>query len=151
MYGGLTLRAVGVIAAVVILFTSGWLVNGWRWNGKMQELVAAQNKARLDAEQRVRSYEQQIMASVTEERNKKDAQIRTIRTQLDAALIELRNRPTRVQVPPTATDRRPGTGAELFREDAEFLAREAARADELRAELMACYASYEAARKSLRE
>jgi hypothetical protein len=41
------------------------------------------------------------------------------------------------------------TGAELSREDAGFLTREAARADALRAELNYCYQMYDEAKKSL--
>jgi hypothetical protein len=59
---------------------------------------------------------------------------------LVADLDELRKRSSRPAVPRAPAAEQPGaTGAELSREDAGFLAREAARADELRAALRACY------------
>ena len=72
-----------------------------------------------------------------------------INTRLRADLIGLRHRPER------STDlsavSRPGctgaTGAELSRSDAEFLVGEAARADEIRAGLAACYAVIDGVRQ----
>lgn len=73
-------------------------------------------------------------------------------------LIErLRERPQRpaTQVPATPTDTNPQhtasrcTGAELYREDGLFLAREAARADEIRLHLIACQQQYNEVRGSL--
>lgn len=56
-------------------------------------------------------------------------------------LISLRNRPERTTGLPTAarSSCQSATGAELSRPDAEFLSWEAARADEIRAGLIACY------------
>jgi len=71
----------------------------------------------------------------------KNAQIRNINNQLLDAISELRKRPSRT----TETDlRQGGTGATLFAQDAEFLVREAARADQIRVGLEACYRQYDA-------
>lgn len=60
----------------------------------------------------------------------------------------LRNRPSRPAsgaVPTGTADPVGCTGAELYRPDGEFLAREAARADGLRLQLAACQAAYDSA------
>jgi cell division protein FtsB len=71
----------------------------------------------------------------------KNAQIRDINTKLVDAISELRKRPSRATETPAGSC---GTGATLFAEDAIFLRREAARADEIRAGLEACYKQYDA-------
>lgn len=78
----------------------------------------------------------------------KDNEIQAIDAERDAAIAELRNRPRR-PAPGTAQSPANGeaasgcTGARLFGDDAEFLIREAARADTIRVALNACYAQYD--------
>ncbi len=91
-----------------------------------------------------RQIEQQHQAQADEIRKVKDAQIRDINSKLVDAISELRKRPSRPESPLPGQI---GTGASLFAEDAIFLRREAARADELRAGLEACYAQYDAVSK----
>ena len=74
-------------------------------------------------------------------RKEKDAQINSINSQLVDAVSQLRQRPNRAQ---NAANGSCGTGATLSSEDAEFLVREAARADQIRAGLQACYQQYDA-------
>lgn len=73
----------------------------------------------------------------------KDAQIVGISNHLDSALARLSDR-TSTRLPNIAVPATPeckgATGYQLSRPDAEFLTREAARADEFRAALQACYA-----------
>jgi len=85
--------------------------------------------------------EKDYQAKAAQIESEKNAQIRNINSQLVDAISELRKRPSR------ATEARvgqSGTGASLFAEDAIFLRREAARADEVRAGLDACYRQYDA-------
>jgi len=84
-------------------------------------------------------------------------EIASINADRDAALDELRARPGR-GTPATTTTiagacsvAAGGTGAFLFREDAQFLTREAARSDGIRVALKGCYAQYDAARDMLAE
>ena len=91
-----------------------------------------------------RQIEQQHQAQTDEIRKAKDAQIRDINSKLVDAISELRKRPNRPESPLPGQI---GTGASLFAEDAIFLRREAARADELRTGLEACYAQYDAVSK----
>lgn len=70
-----------------------------------------------------------------------EASIRDIDRRHHAAIASLRNRPERAAVPASgagAETYQGATGAQLSRSDAEFLAGEAARADELRAALERC-------------
>lgn len=72
-----------------------------------------------------------------------------VQRHLDVAIVSLRDRPERpTRLPDTPRIECSGaSGRELSREDAEFLARESARADTLRAGLEACYAAYDGAMK----
>lgn len=74
-----------------------------------------------------------------------------INDRLRSDLIGLRNRPERTAGLPTATGPacQSATGAELSRPDAEFLSWEAARADEIRAGLIACYQVIDATKQGV--
>ena len=150
MFGELTWIKLGAaVATLLVAFTSGWIINGWRWNNTALKLAAAQTQARIDAEKQSRNKELALQAAANAARSAKDAEITIIRSQLDAALISLRERPLRsANLPSPAGACPPATGAQLSREDAEFLAREAARADKVIAELYACHAAYTAVRMS---
>ena len=150
MFGELTWIKLGAaIAALLVAFTSGWIINGWRWNNAALKLAAAQTQARIEAERQSRNQELALQAAADNARNTKDGEITIIRSQLDAALVSLRERPLRSANLPGATSTCPtATGAQLSREDAEFLTGEAARADEMIAELNACRAVYTAVRMS---
>lgn len=152
MFGQLTWVKLGaVVAALLVAFTSGWVTNGWRWNNTALKLAAAQTQARIDAEQQSRNQELALQAAADNARNIKDAEITIIRSQLDAALVGLRERPLRgANVPGTPDTCPPATGAQLSREDAEFLAREAERADVVVAGLKACQTTYRAATDRIR-
>lgn len=96
-----------------------------------------------------------LQAKADTQRRTKNAQIARLNADLSTALAGLSDRPARDSagsVPAHATpgDPAPGcTGAQLYRDDSEFLARLAADADQLRIGLQACYAGYEAARAAL--
>lgn len=156
------LRLVGASVALAVAFLVGWWVNGTRWETKYQALVIKQEKmvaaaaeaARL-FEMQARQKEQDLQAAVDAERKSKDDKIRSLNSELASALDSLRQRPTRSapasQVSCPARDPKVAqgaTGAELWQEDAVFLRREAARADQIATELQACYSAYEAARKA---
>lgn len=105
----------------------------------MQERIAAEEQLRRQADEQQKTYQQRI-ARLAAERN--------------ALLDSVRNRPARDRgddMPgATATGGGAGcTGAELYRDDAEFLIREAQRADQLAEQLSACVAQYQAARDAI--
>lgn len=115
----------------------GWTTQGWRKASEIQSLkteaaekeAAAASKA-LDQTRKIRNETQRIIDRQRDE-------IATLNLGLDRTLSQLRDRPARLPSP--ASDCKGTTGAELSRADAEFLVREAARADRLRSALKSCY------------
>lgn len=120
-----------------------WQVQGWRLEARLEALKRTHAEALATAQIQARAKEQQLAITANRVAEKQDAELRKIRGALDTAIGQLRQRPSRAELPPAATTCQAATGAELSAEDAEFLAREAARADELRAALSACYDQYE--------
>ena len=110
-----------------ILFGTGFI-------GGCQHEQAKQEKV-------IRDKEHQYQAAADEIRKAKDAQIASINNQLADALVSLRNRPSRTAETGNGQNCN-GTG--LYAEDAEFLIREASRADQIRVALQACYQQYDA-------
>jgi hypothetical protein len=127
-----------VKAILVALVISGAWYNGYSiGNEKL-------TKYKLEQEAATRQKEAENQAATDQIRKEKDAQISAINTQLANALIELRNRPSRIAQSASNGQTSVGcTGATLFAEDAEFLEREASRADDIRVALDACYKQYD--------
>ena len=117
-----------IIAVVAVTLFCGGFVNGCSYQQSKQEKV-------------LRDKEHQYQADADKIRKDKDAQIKAINSQLVDAVSELRKRPSRTA---EASNGQSCNGAGLFAEDAEFLVREAARADEIRVALASCYKQYEA-------
>lgn len=110
----------------------------------------AQTQALQKAEAEYRAKEQAWQDSANQTTKAKDEAIQNIHARLDDALGELRKRPSRPAsgaVPASTCDGKGGTGAGIYAEDAGFLVRESARADQLRAALGACYSQYDALTK----
>lgn len=116
-----------IYAMVAISLFCGGFVSG------CQHQQASQEKD-------IRAKEHQYQSDADKIRKEKDDQIKAINSQLVDAISELRKRPNRSS---EATIGQSGTGAALYAEDAEFLVREAARADEIRIGLEACYKQYD--------
>lgn len=122
------------LIVVGIAFGAGWQVNSWRLESKYhQEKAEILLQAKKDQER--------LERQAAEIERAKNQQIRAINSRLSSTLEQLRQRPERLPDPAPACEGT--TGAELSRPDAEFLAREAARADRLRQALAACYQQYE--------
>lgn len=131
-----------MILAVVIAF----VINGFYWNAHGSNAAdtrwaAKIQKERADAEQAARAKESMWQGVVNETAKNYGVKVAGVQRNLDAALGELRNRPERPSGVPEGAraDCAGASGAELSRSDAEFLDREAARADTQRAGLVACY------------
>jgi hypothetical protein len=115
---------------------------------------AAQQAEYAAAQAAAREKEQSMQADADTLRKEKDREIRDLSARATALANSLRDRPTRPTTETSALSSTtsngsapPGcTGKELYRPDGEFLAREAARGDELRALLKQCRAQYEAIR-----
>jgi len=123
---GLNLYAIYALVAVT-LFCGGF-VNGCSYQ---------QSKA----EKTIRDKEHQYQSDADLIRIQKDAQIKVINTQLVDAISSLRSRSSNATKTINGQD---CNGATLSSTDAEFLVREAARADQIRVGLQACYNQYDA-------
>ena len=117
-----------IYALVAITLFCGGFVNGCSYQ---------QSKA----EKTIRDKEHQYQSDADQIRIQKDAQIKAINNQLVNAVSELRKRPSRTA---ETSNGKGCNGASLYAEDSEFLIREAARADEIRVALDACYKQYDA-------
>jgi len=129
----------GVVATVIgAYFTGGFVESGrcdTRWEAKT-------NKDQKDAIEQAltteRAKQEKANAAIRKQASEQAAINDRLRTDLDS----LRNRHERATN--VSAGARPActgaTGAELSRSDAGFLVGEAARADEIRAGLAACYA-----------
>ena len=122
------LNIYAIYATIIIALFCGGFVNGCSYQQGKQEKV-------------IRNKEHQYQLDADKIRKEKDAQIRNINAQLVDAVSELRKRPGRTT---EATNGQGCNGARLYAEDAEFLVREAARADEIRVSLQTCYKQYDA-------
>jgi hypothetical protein len=116
---------------------------------------AAQEAAYAQAQAEARTKEQELQANADAIRQEKDREIRNLNARTTALTNSLRDRSERPTteastLPSTTTNGSTATGCtgkELYRADGEFLAREAARADELRFLLKQCRDQYEALTK----
>jgi hypothetical protein len=116
---------------------------------------AAQEAAYAQAQAEARTKEQELQANADAIRQEKDREIRNLNARTTALTNSLRDRSERPTtqistLPSTTTNGSTATGCtgkELYRPDGEFLAREAARADELRFLLKQCRDQYEALTK----
>ena len=85
----------------------------------------------------------------------KDAKIKTLNARVATLTRSLQERPSRPESSGISNDsrveetRQGATGAQLYREDGIFLAREAARAELIKEELLTCYKSYDTAKEAL--
>lgn len=79
----------------------------------------------------------------------KNEKIKSLTRERDNLLNSLRERPSRDSDSTAPGNSCPATGAQLYKEDGEFLAREAARADRIKEERDYYYLEYENARKQL--
>jgi hypothetical protein len=118
-----------IIAVVAVALFCGGFVNGCSYQQSKAEKV-------------VREKEHQYQADADKIRKDKDAQIKVINTQLNDTIISLRNA-SRTEKTINGQASQFCDGSKLFREDGIFLAREAARADEIRIALESCYKQYE--------
>lgn len=147
--------AFGLIT-LLLGFGVGWKTQGWRLGNEIAKIEKAYADERdklkqeaLNKEQEYRQLEKTYQSKLAKAQEKRNAEVATVNTKLNGTLIGLRSRSERTiyhsehEVPgasPTCTGT---TGAELARGDAEFLARFAADAAKLDAELTKCQAAYD--------
>lgn len=139
-----------LILSVVVAF----VLNGFYWHANGSNGADTRWKAKITAEtlkatQDARAKEQMWQGVVNETARNYEIKLAGVRRNLDTALDSLRDRPERPATGSQAagTGQSCATGTSLCRQDSEFLVREAARADTLRAGLEACYAYVDAVTK----
>lgn len=147
----------GVVLAILAAAGGGYYKGNEAGMAEVQQQWDAE-KTRLAEQhakdqQAAREKEQELQAAADQLRQEKDRELREVNARATALAHSLRQRPERAAAPsgaPAAAGAGQSgsrcTGAELPREDASFLAGEAARADQLRAALAQCYAQYEKVR-----
>lgn len=120
-----------LLGGVAIVLSTGGFVTGCQYQ-------------QAKAEKAIRTLEHQYQESTNQINGEKNAKIKALNSDLNAALDGLRQRPSRASQ--TSDGKAPPgcNGSQLYAEDASILIREAARADEIKVSLLACYAQYEA-------
>jgi hypothetical protein len=130
------------ILLVAVLAIVGAAVGG-EFHGRSIERTAWEAKvqsARADAAEAAREEERQKQEGVNRALQEQNDTLAAVNAGLSHDIEQLRQRPARASVPRTSpASCKAATGAQLSREDAGFLVRESARADRLRAALVACY------------
>ena len=145
----LSWRVWAVAALVVALAASHWKAYHLGANIVQAEWDTAQ----ASADRATRAKEQSLQAAADQLRKTQDDHLAKISRDLDAAraairLLDPTPRPADYTAPAPGSGSQ-CSGASLFTQDAEFLAGEAARADELQAALERCEAQYNAASESI--
>lgn len=138
-------KLAALLVAAIALFATGWgtAIRYEKGQQAIRDLKAAQQRARDQVKAIERGQERD--QALANSQGKKDAEISRIRARLDSALDELRTRPVNRADPAAEASKTDvgATGAGLSMPDAAFLAREAARANGLRARLEQCQRDYD--------
>lgn len=147
---------IALVLAVLATYVANTVENKYIVNRTISatkvEMTTAYNKKIADQIAHTRDVEERMGQQALALERMKNEEIKTIDSKLAVAISELRNRPTRASAkadPSIATVGKACTGRELFREDGEFLTREAGRADKIVIERDYYYNQYEAVRKEL--
>ena len=120
-----------IVLATIALLSGVFYAGNQYGRAAMQVKIAEANKKYQDLHNSQQEKVDEIIQNYTD-------RLAGVNSQLDDALKRLRNRPDRL--PETSQANCTGaTGAQLSAPDAEFLTREAARADRIREALTACY------------
>lgn len=144
-----------IIALVIIVGALIW--RGEHFKAQRDEAraeISAMNARTEAAAQRIKAATRSIASAATAITKGKNDAIARNAADRDALLEQLRTRPSRATAATAATvgdgtSAGIGTGTALFAEDAGFLVREAARADDIRISLIACYAQYDQAKLAI--
>lgn len=152
-------------AAAVLCFTVGYWIGDWRGDAKgaarIQQKWDKQTTDRFEAyaaeQKQVRESERALRDEADKRVREKENQIKNLDARNNALITELRvnrtQRPTNEGGMPKASGDSSAakgcTGAELYGQDAEFLAREFKRAEEIRLSLKACLVDYAEAKALL--
>ena len=150
----------GFVLAIIGAAGAGYYQGNEAGQAKVQQAWdkerAAQEAEYAAAQSAAREKEQALQANADQLRQEKDREIRNLNARATALTNSLRDRSERptaeASAVPSTTSNGPApagcTGEKLYRPDGEFLAREAARGDELRVLLKQCRDQYETLRRA---
>lgn len=130
----------GVALGVTLLFGGIYVYNKGYSNGVdfvNQKITEERLQNQIEVRKKEKLWQQKFNEITLAHENK----ITNINRKHDAIITSLRNRPSRNEGLPrdSQVSCKGATGAELSREDGEFLTREATRTDKLREALRGCY------------
>lgn len=147
-----TVLAIGILSYCVyrVGYKNGAKFVKDEWNAEKLAILQAQQEQLLIKDKK----ERQLQTRIDKLQVERQRELKNLSAQLDAALSQLQERPDRitgsiksVSGDPSIGDDKSGcTGNELYRSDAEFLIREAERADQLRLALKRCESAYDSVR-----
>ena len=163
MLWNLKLLGVATITIPILLAGSAWYgYSNGRASGmsQIQTLWDAERAQQIadqaEQEMKARQKEQALQTLIDRQRKAHQNEVNRIVREYAVLTDSLRNRPDRPsdagmpQSPDAGTGHSTGcTGAQLYLDDSEFLAREAHRADQLRVALQACTSAYDQVRREI--
>jgi hypothetical protein len=150
------------LIVIAIVAAASWWAYNWVYDHGAASVQAQWDKERTDIGKQsakitadALATTKALAATIETQRSSTNAQISALNTSLAGAIAGLRERPARdsaggVPLDPATGSAVGATGAGLLAQDAEFLAREATRADRLRLQLAQCQAAYGAARDAIK-
>ena len=139
------------IIALAAFLVSLWAFHEYDKAQAVNEVVKQAEKASKEYKERTERVQKTLDASHRLALKEKDVKITSIERNLRSDIERLRNREVRPNVVTITETRETCTGTGLYREDAEFLTREAARAEKVRIERDYYWQQYEDARLKLGE
>ncbi len=141
-------RLAALLALALLLAGAAWRMHTQAERAGHARAQGEAAAAALAYNQAMRQREQQAAQALTTLQQKAAHEQRDLQRRIDALVERLRERPERpadLAAPAGPGDPVACTAAQLYRADAAFLVREAARADQLRIDLAACQAAYDQA------
>lgn len=139
------------IIALAAFLVALWAFHEYDKAQAVNEVVEQAEKASKEYKERTERVQKTLDASHRLALKEKDVKITSIERNLRSDIERLRNREVRPNVVTITETRETCTGTGLYREDAEFLTREAARAEKVRIERDYYWQQYEDARLKLGE
>ena len=134
------------IIALAAFLVALWAFHEYDKAQAVNEVVEQAEKASKEYKERTERVQKTLDASHRSALKEKDVKITSIERNLRSDIERLRNRKVRPNVVTITETRETCTGTGLYREDAEFLTREAARAEKVRIERDYFWQQYENAR-----
>ena len=155
LLGGWQTKLVILIIVLVSLFSYHKVLVNKAVTESVAEIELNLAKENFKLKERSLNAQIALQESFDNIQKDKDAKIKTLNARVASLTRSLQERPSRPEPSGVSNDSRVeetkqgATGAQLYREDGLVLAREAARAELIKEELLTCYKSYDTAKAAL--